>query len=324
MDWIQVTIYTTTEGIEPVSGRLYQLGVTGIEIEDEQEFQSFLEENRQSWDYVDEELVKRMHGETKVKIYLSDNAAGHDMLHSVKDSLAQLKTLDEENRYGRLELSLENLNEEDWANNWKQYFKPLEVGEKILILPEWETLPEQTERTVFTVNPGMSFGTGSHNTTQLCIEELEQCITAGKSSVLDLGCGSGILSIISLLLGAKDATAVDIDPNAVEIAYQNAARNGISTDIYRAFAGNILTDDTLIQKIAEKSYDVVVANIVADVILALAEIVPDFLKSGGTYITSGIIADRKEEVIERYSHSSFEIINIREKGDWVSVVMRKK
>lgn len=323
MDWIQVTIYTTAEGIEPVSGRLYQLGVSGIEIEDEQEFQDFLEENRGSWDYVDEALVERMHGETKVKIYLSDNAAGHDMLRAVKSSLEELKILDESKEYGRLEFSFDNLNEEDWANNWKQYFKPLNVGEKILILPEWETLETPTERTIFTVNPGMSFGTGSHHTTQLCIEELEECISE-DTQVLDLGCGSGILSIITLLLGAKNATAVDIDPNAVEIAYQNAERNGITKEKYRAFAGNVLTDEKLIECVADRKYDVVVANIVADVIIGLADVVPGLIKPNGIYITSGIITDRKKDVVARYENSDFAIKNIREKGDWVSIVMTKK
>lgn len=323
MDWIQVTVYTTSEGIEPVSGRLYQLGVTGIEIEDEDDFKTFLEENRGSWDYVDDKLMERMSGETKVKIYVSDNAAGHDMLHAIRDNLAQLKTMDPDGNYGRLEISLDNLNEEDWANNWKQYFKPLSVGDKILILPEWETLDGETDRTVFTVNPGMSFGTGSHNTTQLCIEELEQCITA-DTHVLDLGCGSGILSIIALLLGASNATAVDIDPNAVDIAYQNAERNGITKDVYRAFAGNVLSDEALIQKISDRKYEVVVANIVADVIIALADIVPNLILPGGIYITSGIISDRKEDVIKRYKDSNFEIIKIREKGDWISVVMKRK
>ena len=323
MDWIQVTIFTSPEGIEPVSGRLYQLGVTGIEIEDEDDFKSFLEENRQSWDYVDDELVERMSGETKVKIYLSDNAAGHDMLHSVRDTLAQLKAIDAEGAFGRLELSLDNVNEEDWANNWKQYFKPLEVGDKILILPEWETLDKITNRTVFTVNPGMSFGTGSHQTTQLCIEELENCIT-DQTHVLDLGCGSGILSIIALLLGAPDATAVDIDPNAVEIACQNAERNGIRKETYRAFAGNVLEDHALMDKISDKRYDVVVANIVADVIIPLSDIVPELIRPGGIYITSGIIADRKDDVLSRYENSCFQIERIREKGDWVSIVMRLK
>lgn len=322
LGWIQVTIYTTSAGIEPVSGRLYQLGITGVEIEDEAEFYTFLEENRQSWDYVDEDLVKQMAGETRIKIYVSDNAAGHDMLHAVQESLRQLKEMDEKQEYGSLKTSLSNMDEEDWANNWKQYFKPLTVGEKILICPEWETVEKDSGRIVFSIDPGMSFGTGSHHTTQLCIEELEQYITP-ETGLLDLGCGSGILSIISLLLGAKDATAVDIDPNAVDIAYRNAEKNGVDRTNYRVLAGDIITDTNLLETISDRKYPVVVANIVADVIIALKDIVPILLDENGIFITSGIIAERKDDVITAYENSAFKIRKITQKGDWVAIVFEK-
>ena len=269
MDWIKVSIFTTSEGIEPLSGRLYQLGITGLEIEDEKDFKDFLENNKQYWDYVDDELIKEKEGETEVIAYVSDNAAGHEMLMAIRNTVAEMKQLDDENEFGRLEIHIDNMKEEDWANNWKKYFHPLEVGEKILIKPEWEELKDNTDRIVFNINPGMSFGTGGHYTTQLCIETLEKYIKPGVK-VLDLGCGSGILSIISLLLGADSAFAIDIDPNAVDIAYQNAGMNDVDISKYTVKAGDIITNTELQNEIAKNEYDVVVANIVADVIIALA------------------------------------------------------
>lgn len=320
MDWIKVSIYTTSEGIEPVSGRLYQLGITGIEIDDEKDFKDFLENNKQYWDYVDEDLVKEKEGETKVSAYVSDNPAGYEMLTAIKSSMAELKALDEENEFGRLETECSTLNEEDWANNWKKYFHPMEIGEKILIKPEWEELTQDTDRIVFNINPGMTFGTGSHYTTQLCIENLEKYITDG-STMLDLGCGSGILSIISLLLGASDAVAVDIDPNAVDIAYQNAERNNVDKSKYHVYSGNILTDEELQSKIGGK-YDVVAANIVADVIIGLTPKAREYMKDGGVFITSGIIEDRVDDVKAALEQNGFTIVDIKQRKDWVSIVCK--
>lgn len=318
MNWLQITIYTTTAGIEPVSGRLYQLGITGLEIEDESDFLDFLENNKQYWDYVDDELREEKSGETCVKAYVSDNASGHEMLLAIKDTLRDLKEYDKDGEFGRLEISLGNLSEEDWANNWKKYFHVMPIGEKILIKPEWEELTEETDRIVFDVNPGMTFGTGSHYTTQLCIETLENVIE-NDTAMLDLGCGSGILSVISLLLGAKSATAVDIDPNCVHIAYDNAERNKVDKSKYRVLAGNVLEDEKLKAEIADTKYDVVVANIVADVIIAFAPIVPELIKKGGTFITSGIIIDRAEEVKAVLLEQGFKDITVTQRKDWVSM-----
>ena len=320
MDWIKVTIFTTSEGIEPITGRLYQLGITGIEIEDEQDFKDFLENNKQYWDYVDDDLIREKEGETKVSANVSNNASGNEMLMEIRTSMLELKELDSDNSFGRLEIEIENMNEEDWANNWKKYFHPIKIGEKLLIKPEWENLEEETDRIVFDINPGMSFGTGSHYTTQLCLETLEKIVKNGDK-VLDLGCGSGILSIISLLLGASEAVAVDIDPNAVDIAYQNAARNGIDDTNYHVYAGNILTDEELNAKIDDK-YEVVVANIVADVIIGLAPKAKQYMKDGGIFITSGIIEDRVEDVKEALIGVGFEIVEIKQRKDWVSIICR--
>lgn len=323
MEWMQVTIYTSSFGIEPVCGVLYNLGITGLEIEDYEDFKNFLEENRAAWDYVDEKLAEEKSGETCIKIYLTEDTTGYEALNAVKSEMAILKAQDTEKLYGRLEISLGSIKEEDWCNNWKKYFKPLNVGENILVCPDWEEVPEDNKKTVFKINPGRSFGTGTHETTQLCIEEMEKYIKPGDS-VLDLGCGSGILSIISILLGAKEAVAVDIDPNAVDIALQNAEKNGISKEVYHTIAGNVIGDDKLCETLSEKHYDVIFANIVADVIIALKPIVYNFMSNDTVLITSGIINSRLNDVLSEYKDSPFEIKKITEKGEWASITLTKR
>jgi ribosomal protein L11 methyltransferase len=321
MNWIKVSVFTTSEGIEPVSGRLYQLGISGLEIEDEQDFKDFLENNKQYWDYVDEELVKKMEGETKVKTYVSDDTEGRELLIAIKSTLSELKQLDANNEFGRLEIELDNMTEQDWANNWRQYFHQMEIGEKVMIKPEWEELNKPTDRVVFNIEPGMSFGTGSHYTTQLCIESLEKYITQGVK-MLDLGCGSGILSIISLLLGADMAVAVDIDPNAVDTAYQNADRNGVDRSKYKVLSGNVLTDSDIQEEISKNKYEVVAANIVADIIIGLAPKAKEYMAENGVFITSGIISDRLDDVKNALYENGFNIVSINQRKDWVSIVCR--
>lgn len=321
MNWIKVTIYTTNAGIEPVSGRLYQLGITGLEIEDAQEFDDFLEESKEFWDYVDEDLVSKMHGETNIKVYVSDDTAGRELLLAIKSTLAELKSVDTDNLFGRLELETDGMTEQDWANNWRKYFHPMEIGEKIMIKPEWEELTEPTDRIVFNIEPGMSFGTGSHYTTQLCLEALEKYIKIGDK-MLDLGCGSGILSVIALMLGASEAVAVDIDPNAVDTAYQNAARNNVDKSKYKVLAGNVVTDADIQAEISKNKYEVVCANIVADVIIGLASKAKEYMKDGGVFITSGIIEDRIDDVKAALLENGFEIVAVNQRKDWASIICR--
>lgn len=322
MDWIKLSISTTTEGIESVCAVLMEQGVSGVEIDDATDFHNFLENNRDKWDYVDDELIKAHESGSYVSFYVTDDADGKETVSMVKDALCVLKTQDEVEAYGTLEISGTNMKEEDWSQNWKQYFKPLNVGDKILILPEWETIDTPTDRTVFTVNPGMSFGTGAHHTTQLCIKALEKHLDNGMT-VLDLGCGSGILSIISLLLGAEHATAVDIDENAVKIAVENAEKNNIDITKYRTMAGNVTCDKELLKKISDRKYDIVLANIVADVIIGIRDIVPEFLKDDGIFITSGIIEERLDDVKSAYNESSFKPVSEEHQGGWVSLVYKK-
>lgn len=322
MDWLRVTVYTTSEGIEPVTGRMYQIGITGLEIEDEKDFKDFLKNNTQYWDYVDEELIKEKEGETCVKVYVSDDINGRELLAAIRSSMCELKSLDENNMFGRLEVEVDNMNTEDWANNWKKYFHTMEVGKKILIKPMWEELSSSpSDKIVFNINPGMSFGTGSHYTTQLCIEALEEYIHTGDK-MLDLGCGSGILSIISLMIGACEAVAVDIDPNAVDTAYENARMNNIDISKYHVFSGNVITDQKIQDEISKNKYEVVAANIVADVIIGLAPKVREYMKENGVFITSGIISDREEDVKRALMENGFELISINRRKDWVSIICR--
>lgn len=321
MDWIKVTVYTTTAGIEPVSGRLMQLGIMGLAIEDETEFKDFLEETKEFWDYVDEDLVKKMEGETKVIAYVSDDLAGRELLTGIRGSVAELNEMNTDGEFGRLAIEIEGTKTEDWANVWKQYFHPIEVGEKLLIKPEWEELKTPTDRIVFNINPGMSFGTGSHETTRLCLEQLEKYVTPG-CKMLDLGCGSGILSVVSLLLGAGKAFAVDIDPNCIDTAYENAGMNGIDKDIYTVISGNVVTDPEVKEILSQNKYEVVAANIVADVIIGLAPTAREYMKEGGVFITSGIIDGRQDEVKEALTESGFTVVDMQRRKDWWSIVCK--
>lgn len=255
-------------------------------------------------------------GETVITAYLPENAQGLDYLESVKSELAALRSRDPEGRFGRLEYELANVKEEDWANNWKQYFKPITVGEKLLIKPSWEDAGDSKDKTILEIDPAASFGTGQHNTTRLCLELIEKNLEKGER-LLDLGCGSGILSIAALLLGAESASAVDIDANSVKIAKENAEKNHIEAERYNAVCGNVIDDEALRESLGT-GYDMVCANIVADVLLAMAPLFSGFLKSGAKLIISGIIDSRKDEVIDAVKAQGFELCEIKTLEDWTA------
>lgn len=322
MQWLEVSIYTTREGIDILCSRLMELGINGFEIEDNDDFLDFLENNKDYWDYVDDELREKMAGETRVKIYVSDDEEGRGLLSLVKNDLASFKSLDKENRYGSLNVKLESLSEEDWENNWKQFFKPIKISDRLIIKPEWEEVEDTEGKIIFNIDPGMTFGSGQHETTRLCTQSLDKLVKKGMR-VLDLGCGSGILSIISLMLGAKEALGLDIDPNCEKIAMQNASLNGIGKDTYTVLSGNILTDENLKKQVDffGKS-DIVVANIVADVIIPLSSEVRRYMKEDGLFIASGIIEFRIDEVKEALIKNGFEILDVQRDNDWYLIISR--
>lgn len=319
MDWIKTTVTTTAEGIDPVSGRLLELGINGIEISDKDDFIEFLENNRKYWDYVDEELEKLKDADTKITFYLSCGAAGIEQLNAVKASLAELKALDADGVYGSLEISTDNVKDEDWSEIWKQYFHPIPVGKKILICPAWETPKNTDGRTVFTVNPGLSFGTGSHPSTRFCLEEIEENLKPGDS-MLDLGCGSGILSVTALLLGASSAVAVDIDSNATDVAHSNLKLNKLTDENYKTYTGDITSDKELRDKLG--THNLVVANIVADVIITIAPYVRGFMNSGATFICSGIILERLDEVKAALTKTGLNITKVKCDDDWAAITAK--
>lgn len=318
MDWLELHIDTTYTGLEPVETTLSALGIDGVVIDDETEFHDFLESNRQYWDYVDENLEASMHGKSRVTFYLPADETGFAQMGEVRLALEDLKA--RRSDCGTLLLSLENLRDEDWENNWKQYYKPMEIGQRLLVIPQWEQV-DPGQRVPLILDPGLTFGTGSHATTRLCLTALEKTVAQGDR-VLDLGCGSGILSIAALRLGASQALAVDIDDKCLDVAYENAALNGIGKDRYTVRVGDVLSDGSLRREL-EGSYDIVVANIVADVIIALAPLVPSMLRPGGTFLCSGIIDDRAEEVRAALEAAGWTVLETQSADGWFAYTCRR-
>ena len=317
MNWLELKIDASPAGLDPVIALLEQQGITGLIIDDEADFRDFLENNRQYWDYVDEDLLQEKRGLCRVTFYVSDDEEGYAQLGRVRLALSALKTAHPE--YAPLVMTMDAVADADWENNWKQFYKPMEIGQRLIVVPEWEQANTQG-RISLVLNPGLTFGTGSHATTRLCLTALEKYVRGGEK-VLDLGCGSGILSIAALLLGADRAFACDIDEKCVDVAYENAALNGIGKDRYTVRWGDVLTDRQL-QAEFGGDYDVIVANIVSDVIIGLAGQVRPFLKPGGVFLCSGIIDDRAEEVADVLRRCGWEIAEIRSSEGWYSYLCR--
>ncbi|MCD7810515.1 MAG: 50S ribosomal protein L11 methyltransferase [Ruminococcus sp.] len=322
MEWTELNIYTTTAGIDLLCSNLMDIGIKGFVIKDAEDFNEFLENKNGQWDYIDEDLMGLSNCETCVTVYLPGNSQGADMMQSIKAMLAKMKSNDADGSYGRLETEFSNIREEDWANNWKQYFKPLKVGERLVIKPSWEDYSNSDDRIILEIDPASSFGTGQHHTTRLCLELMEKVIKP-DDKVLDLGCGSGILSIGAMLLGADSAVAVDIEQNSADTAMENALKNNISAEKYHTYCGNIITDEALANEI-DGEYDIITANIVADVLIAMRNFFGRYLKPQGILIISGIIEERMDEVVNAVENSGFTALESNIKESWAAVKLIRK
>lgn len=305
MRYIEVSVNTPKDDIELRCQEMADMGAGGFVIENEDDFRDFLEHNHQYWDYVDDELENKFAGVSRIKCYLTDDEDGLSILRQINAAYDDVQT-------GYVEDS-------DWENNWREYYKPIEVGETLVVVPEWETAPDGARKPL-RLDPGLIFGTGSHATTRMCLAALEKYSAPGVN-VLDLGCGSGILGIGALLLGCDSCLGVDIDPKAPDVVMSNAALNGIGADKMTAWAGDIIGDASLRARIGG-NYRLVLANIVADVIIPLSGLVRQFMAPDAVFICSGIIEHRWPETEAALISNGFEILGHRSEEEWHCFVCR--
>ena len=310
MAWLEITIDTAAEKINSVVTVLTARGFADLVIEDQEEFETFLEENKAYCDYIDEEFQEKLQGLSHIKLNLEDTDTA--AMARLEKALAELK----------LSMTVAPLAEVDWEESWKENYPPQEVGEKIVVLPYW-LADQETDRVKAILDPGLTFGTGAHPSTQMGMEKMEAVVEPGFQC-LDLGSGSGILSIAALRLGAASAVGIDTDPKAEDIARENAAYNGFGAPEFTALTGNVTEDRELMTRLAAEEYDLVLVNIVADVIIGLAPVLPNFLTEKSTLICSGILDVRLEEVCAALRKAGLTVTAVKEKEDWRSVTARKE
>ena len=302
MAWLEFTIETTPQSIDSAVTALSARGFSDLVIEDQSEFETFLEENRAYWDYIDEGLQKKLQGLSRIKLYLEDTDD-----HGRKRLDAAVKELG-------LTMTAALLPETNWEESWKDNYPPQEIGDRIVVLPYW-LAEESTDRLKVILDPGLTFGTGAHPSTQMVMEVMENAVKPGFHC-LDLGSGSGILSIAALRLGAETAVGIDIDPKAEDIARENAAYNGFAAPAFTALTGNVTEDTALMDTLAAKRYDLVLVNIVADVIIGLAPVLPHFLNESSTLICSGILDTRLSDVLDALTAAGLTVTATKAKDDW--------
>ncbi len=318
--WLEVSVDTVTDCMDDLAAYLTACGIVGLVMEDESDLEDFANEQKPFWDDVDESLVESRRGVTRVKFYVTDDEDGRYRLEGGTAGLEAFRARVGKEA-GTLKVSTVSLREEDWSNNWKKYYQPFPVGERLYVVPEWmrgEPVPEG--RTPLYLNPGLIFGTGSHGTTRLCLEGVEKFVET-DDNILDLGTGSGILAIAALCLGAKSAKGCDIDPKASRVAAENASLNGIGEE-FQCFTGDIINDPGLRAELAGK-YDLVLANIIADVIIPLADVVGEFLAEDGVFLTSGIIEHRAEDVADALKRNGFSILETNHRDGWVAYTCKR-
>ena len=311
MAWLEITVSTVDADLNKTAAALTAAGFSDLVLEDQTEFEDFLEQNKAYWDYIDEELQQQLQGLSRIKLYLEDTDEA---------SLARLKALVQE-----LALSMEvsALPETDWEESWKDNYPPVELGESVVILPYWLADSYDGGRKPVILDPGLTFGTGNHPTTQMVVEAMEHMLKPG-AACLDLGSGSGILSLAALRLGAGSAVGVDIDPKAEDIARENAAYNGFAAPEFTALTGNVTTDKPLMDRLSKSSYDMVLVNIVADVIIGLAPVLPKFMNENTDLICSGILCDRLDEVVAAIEKAGLSVTSVRCGEEWRCITVKKE
>ena len=319
MDYLEVTIETASAGIEVVASALTAGGFDSLVVEDQAEYEEFLEDNRAYWDYIDEEFQEKLEGLSRIKLYLEVDGTEEKQLGKLRRLLDALKNRSKKN-LGSLEITSALLPETNWEESWKDNYPAQEVGEKLIVVPCWN--PEANGRIPVILDPGLTFGTGAHPSTQMCMEFMEERVRPGMD-VIDLGSGSGILSIAALRLGAKTAIGVDIDPKAEDIARENAAYNDFGTDRFDAVTGNVTEDHELMRRLSGRHYDLVFVNIVADVIIGLAPVLQHFMDEHTRVICSGILDVRENDVHEALRAAGLVIEATKAKEDWRSLVARR-
>jgi ribosomal protein L11 methyltransferase len=320
-NFIQADIYTASQAIDGITGALTDYGITGFIISDSADFESFLADKNSNWDYVDDELMGLSKVEPHITLYVHDNAQGAETLAAIRSLIESWKQNNSDGYYGNLRMELANVKEEDWANNWKKYYKPFRVGKTLVVKPSWEEVTPAAGDRILEIDPASTFGTGQHHTTKLVMEALEDIVKPG-AKVLDLGCGSGILSIASLLFGAEKVTMCDIFENAVKTASENVEKNNFTHEHYTAYCGNIIDDAELRSKLGT-GYDVVCANIVADVIIGMSPLFAGFMKPDATLIVSGIIDERLDEVNAALTENGFVIADSRSEEGWNCIILHR-
>lgn len=310
MAWLEITLHTTANSIDETAAMLTAAGFPELVIEDQNQFEDFLEENRACWDYIDEELQEKLQGLSNIKLYLEDTQT---------EELARLTSLAE--AHG-LSIQVDTLPETDWENSWQEHYPAVEVGDNLIVLPYWLADSDESGRLPIILDPGLTFGTGAHPSTQMVMEAMEARVKPG-CHCLDLGSGSGILSITALRLGAASATGVDIDPKAEDIARENAGYNGFSAPEFSACTGDVTADKRLIARLKTQTYDMVLVNIVADVIIHLSSVLPEFLEEHSVLICSGILDSRLADVTAALEKAGLTVTETKAKEDWRCVIAKK-
>ena len=317
MPWLEITVQTQPDKIEDVAAALTAGGFADLVVEDQTEFESFLDENRAYWDYIDEDFQSQLEGLSQIKLYLESE--DHSAAARLESLLEQLRS----RGLGALEMSASPMAETNWEESWKDNYPPQPVGQHLVVLPYWLAEDYQEKRLPVILDPGLTFGTGAHPSTQMVMEAME-ALDLTDAACLDLGSGSGILSITALRLGAKTAVGVDIDPKAEGIARENAAYNRFSHPEFTAITGNVTADRKLMERLSETHYDLVLVNIVADVIIGLAPVLPNFLDKDSTLICSGILDTRLNDVRAALEQAGLQVLQVRAKEDWRCVLVKRR